>query len=52
MALQLKSKIEQIEDLKLKDIKTVGELIDILKEHKEIYMQNPSYHAIRRCDDD
>jgi len=33
--IHLKSKIEQIENLKLKDIETVGELIDILKQHKK-----------------
>lgn len=38
---EIKSKTQQIEEIKLKDIKTVGELIRYLKIHKTYTYDNP-----------
>lgn len=46
---EIKSEIEQIEELKLKEVKTVGELIDILQRHKKIFDTNPSYYRCMRA---
>lgn len=45
--VNFKSQIALIEDYKIKDIKTVGELIDLLKQHKQIYDEDPDYHTSR-----
>ena len=51
--MNIKSEIQQIEEIKLKDIDTIGELIDYLKKHKRIYNHTPSYYESTNplCDD-
>jgi len=45
--MKIVKEITQIEEIKLKDVKTIKELITILKQHKELFDENPSYHKIR-----
>ncbi len=49
--MEIKSKIKQIEDIKLKDVKDMWDLIELLKEHKKLWNEDSQYHRCRTATD-